>query len=477
MPRLIIIRLLLLSLGLCSTSLGADRPNILLIVADDLGWTGLSCFGSSYYETPHIDRLAKKGVKFTSAYAAASNCAPSRASMMSGQYTPQHGVLYVGPGTYQDKYLKKHGDLKKFPMLQPHGETELAPSVETLGAALQRGGYRTAMFGKWHLGTGKNHPANRGFDVAIESHGAHFNFKTDPATSSQDGAYLSDFLSDQAAEFIKNPTAKKEDPFFVYYADFLVHKPFEAKEKYLKYFAAKKSTGNHQSPMAAAMIKSLDDSVGKILAAVEEAGETDNTLVIFTSDNGGLSYEEDGRGEANTSNRPLRGRKGSEYDGGLRIPWIVSWPGRSPENQSCDATIAHIDLFPTLLEVSGTKPPAGQTLAGVSLFDLFQNPATQLKSRNLFWYLPGYSAFHTASVMVRRDQWKMIRRIGSEQYLLFDTDQDIGESHDYVSHDAAPASSLGSSLNRAAMDWLETTQARLMIPNPEYEAPTSNRKR
>ena len=257
MHRVASILLLLFSLNLCSHLQGSDRPNILLIVADDLGWTGLSCFGSTYYETPHIDRLAQQGVKFTSAFAAASNCAPSRASMMSGQYTPNHGVLYVGPGTYQEKYQKSHGNLKKFQMLQPRGKTELDPSIESLGAAMQRGGYRTAMFGKWHLGSGQDHPKNRGFDVAIESHGAHFNFKTDPKTSSPEGAYLSDFLSDQAAAFIKESTARQGQPFFLYYADFLVHKPFEAKEKYLKYFSQKKSSGNHQSPMAAAMILSL----------------------------------------------------------------------------------------------------------------------------------------------------------------------------------------------------------------------------
>ena len=185
-------------------SAGDDpRPNIVLMVADDLGWTGLGSYGSEFYETPNLDRLASEGVKFTSAYAAAANCAPSRASIMSGQYTPRHGVLYVGPGTYQIKYEKKHGNLKRFKMIQPPGETTLAPEIKTIADALQEGGYRTGMFGKWHLGLQENHPSQRGFDVAIESHGSHFGYSTDPEVTGEKPKYLSDFLSDQGAKFIR----------------------------------------------------------------------------------------------------------------------------------------------------------------------------------------------------------------------------------------------------------------------------------
>lgn len=306
--------LLIASVGL---STAAPRPNIVLFLADDLGWTGARCFGSDFYETPNIDRLAQEGMRFTSGYAAAANCAPSRASIMSGQYTPAHGVLYVGPGTYQERYRKSNGHLKKFRMLQPRGQTVLVEGIQTMAENLSSAGYRTGMFGKWHLGLGDQHPAKRGFDVAIESHGKHWNFKTDPETEHPKDQYLSDFLAGQAVEFIKESS---DQPFFLYFADFLVHKPFEAKEKYLKHFGDKKSGKHQRSPMAGAMIKSLDDSVGGILKALEDQGIADNTLVVFTSDNGGLSYEEDGVREANTSNQPLRGRKGSEYDGGLRVP-------------------------------------------------------------------------------------------------------------------------------------------------------------
>ncbi len=451
----------------CDTALAAKptaNPNIVLILADDLGWTGLGCYGSTFYATPNIDRLAKAGVRFTSAYSAAANCAPSRASIMSGQYTPKHRVLYVGPGDYQDKAKEKTSNLKRFPMIQPRGETVLPSDYQTLAECLNEAGYRTAMFGKWHLGTKDNHPGKRGFDVAIESHGKHFGFRTDPDTEHPDDQYLSDFLSDQAAGFIKT-SAEAEKPFFLYYADFLVHKPFEAKERYLKEFAEKQPSPTQKSPMAAAMIKSLDDSVGKILAALDEQGLSENTLVVFTSDNGGLSYEEDGVRDKNTSNHPLRGRKGSEYDGGIRVPWIVRWPGKVPRGAECNVPIHHIDLVPTFASVANAPEPS-QELHGQNLLPLFQDPATVKLDRSLFWYLPGYSAFHTPSVMVRNGDWKLIRRLESEDYMLFNTSTDIGESSDQTN----THSELAERLNGSAMSWLDELDAPRMTPNPEYDS-------
>lgn len=216
--------------------------------------------------------------------------------------------------------------------------------------------------------------------------------------------------------------------------------------------------------MAAAMIKSLDDSVGKIISALDECGERDNTLFIFTSDNGGLSYEEDGKRDANTSNLPLRGRKGSEYEGGIRVPWIVRWPGKAPAGVDCDAPIHHVDLFPTFLAVAnGAQPP--QELHGVDLTRLFRSPGEGLTERNLYWYLPGYSAFHEPSVMVRRGQWKLIRSLETEAFQLFDTSTDIGETND-LSRDEPE---LASSLDTAAMRWLDQLKAPRMVPNPQYK--------
>jgi arylsulfatase A-like enzyme len=440
------------------------RPNIILVLADDLGWTGLGCYGSTFYETPNIDQLASEGVRFTAAFSAASNCAPSRASIMSGQYTPKHRVLYVGPGTYQERWKESKGDLKRFKMIQPRGETVLPDGVQTIAENLKQSGYRTAMFGKWHLGMGDQHPASRGFDVAIESHGKHFGFETDPQTVHPPEQYLSDFLSDQAVSFVKT-SAETKQPFFLYYADFLVHKPFEAKEQYLKHFGGKEPSQYQKSPMAAAMIKSLDDSVGKIMVALDECGQRDNTLFVFTSDNGGLSYEEDGIREANTSNLPLRGRKGSEYEGGIRVPWIVRWPGKAPTGVRCDIPVHQVDLFPTFATIAKAKRPP-QTLHGVNLTQVVCSPDKGLAERNLYWYLPGYSAFHEPSVMVRRGDWKLIRSLESDGYQLFDTGSDIGEAMDC----SGDKPELASTLNAAAMQWLDDLDAPRMMPNPEYVA-------
>lgn len=449
---------------LCLPSLvqAADRPNIVLVVADDLGWTGLGCYGSKFYETPHIDKLAAEGTKFTAAYSAGATCAPSRASLMSGQYTPAHGVLYVGPGTYQEKWKQRNGNLKRFKMLQPRGATELPDDIQTMAEVLRQSGYRTAMFGKWHLGAKDQHPSRRGFDVAIASQGQHFGFKTDPMQEHPDEQYLSDFLSDNAASFVKESAAGNK-PFFLYYADFLVHKPFEAKAEYLKHFGQKSSSERHKSPMAAAMIKSLDDSVGKILRALDECGASENTLFVFTSDNGGLSYEEDGKRPDNTSNLPLRGRKGSEYEGGIRVPWIVRWPGKTPAGVECDVPVHQVDLFPTFAAIAGSQTPT-QEIHGVDLTHLFQSPADGFPERNLYWYLPGYSSFHTPSVMVRRGKWKLIRRLESEEHLLFDTTTDIGESTDHREDNPE----LASTLNAAAMKWLDDLDALRMTPNSQY---------
>jgi arylsulfatase A-like enzyme len=215
--------------------------------------------------------------------------------------------------------------------------------------------------------------------------------------------------------------------------------------------------------MAGAMIKSLDDSVGKILAALDNSGQAGNTLVVFTSDNGGLSYEEDGLREANTSNLPLRGRKGSEYEGGIRVPWIVRWPGHVPAGVHCDVPVHQVDLFPTFAAIGAGQSPA-QTLHGVDLTALFQRPDQGLAERNLYWYLPGYSAFHQPSVMVRRGRWKLICSLETGACQLYDTVSDIGEARERH----AQRSELTTMLKDAALRWLDDLDAPRMSPNPDY---------
>jgi arylsulfatase A-like enzyme len=427
-----------------------------------MGWTGLGSYGSTFYDTPNIDKLAAEGLSLTSAYSAGPNCAPSRASLMTGQYTPRHGVLYVGPGTYQDRWKERVGDLKAFPTLQPKGNTTLPDSTNTIAEVLQASGYRTAMFGKWHLGKDDQHPSKRGFNVAIESSGAHFNFETDPKFDHDPDEYLSDYLSDRAVDFIRGSRGDNT-PFFLYYADFLVHKPFEAKKAYLDYYSNKEPSVTQKSPMAAAMTKALDDSVGKLIQCLEETGKAENTLIIFTSDNGGLSYEEDGIREKNTSNLPLRGRKGSEYEGGYRVPWIVKWPDHVPAGSSSSIPVHHIDLFPTLLSLAEAQAP-DQIQDGINLAPLFQYPQHRLKLRSLFWFLPGYSAFHKPSVIVRVGDWKLIKRLDSDEQALYNTRLDIAETIDRSSD----FGDMVYNMQKQARNWLKNTGAPEMAPNPEY---------
>jgi arylsulfatase A-like enzyme len=438
------------------------QPNIVLILADDLGWTGLKCFGSDFYETPNIDRLAEQGMRFDKAYANMMNCAPSRASIMSGQYVGRHRVLYVSH--YQHKWKQRNGDLKRFQLLQPPGEHSLPNQTLTVAESLRTAGYATAMFGKWHLGKADQHPSRRGFDSAIVSAGKHFGFQTDPPIEHDPSQYLSDFLSERAVKFIRESHASAKR-FFLYLPDFLVHGPFETKPSYFEHFQEQPPGKNQRSPIAGAMIKSLDDSVGRIVGTLDELGIAEDTLVVFASDNGGLGYPEDGKRPDNTSNLPLRGQKGSEFDGGLRVPYIFRWPGKIPAGSVCHEVISGVDLYPTFLALAGAQEPSHK-LDGTNLTPIFVDPHKQLAQREMFWYFPSYSSFHRPSVVVRRGDWKLIHLFETGESELYHTGDDIGETTDV----AAQHPERVKELNARIREWIEESKAPRMTPNPEYDA-------
>ena len=431
------------------------------MLADDLGWTGAGCFGSDFYETPNIDRLARQGMRFDNGYAPMMNCAPSRACIMSGQYTARHAVMYVS--NFQDKIEKQDGHLKRFKLIQPRRESSLPGDTLTIAESLKRAGYRTAMFGKWHLGVGDQHPGMRGFDEAVESHGKHFGFVTDPPVEHDPDQYLSDFLAQRAVDFIQKSHTAGE-PFFLYLPDFLVHGPFEAKPEYLEHFARKTPGRNQHSPVGAAMTKSLDDTVGRVLDKLDELEIAENTFVVFTSDNGGLSYPEDGIHEENTSNRPLRGRKGTEFEGGFRVPYIFRWPGRIPAGSISHDPIIGVDLYPTFLSLAGADEP-DQPLDGVDLLPVLKNPTASLAERSLFWYLPLYSSFNRPAIVVRRGDWRLIHLFESGTSELYNLAADIGESNNLA--DKHPE--ITAELSGLALEWIEATDARRMVPNPDYD--------
>ncbi len=345
--------LVILLLAVCAR---ADRrPNIVYVLADDLGWTDLGVQGSRYYETPHIDALAAQGMNF-SCYHNCQNCAPTRAALMSGQYGARTGIYTVGS---IERFAWRTRSLRPVDNI-----TNLPLDKITIAQALHDAGYVTGMFGKWHLGQqGPYHPAERGFDEAIVSMGRHFNFVTSPKVEYPPGEYLADFLTDKAVDFIRR---HKDVPFFLYVPHFAVHSPLRAKPELIERFRAKPPVGGHRNPTYAAMIASVDESVGRIVATLDELDLAKNTVLIFSSDNGGVGgYEREGIGRPagdTTDNAPLRSGKGSLYEGGTRVPLIVRWPGVVAAGGACDVPTIHVDLYPTFLDIASAKAPLDMSL-------------------------------------------------------------------------------------------------------------------
>jgi len=402
------------------------KPNIVFILADDLGYTDVACFGSKYYETPNIDRMAAQGMKFTSGYTCGPNCQPSRAALMSGQYGPRTGVYTVGSidrFDWQSRPLRPVDNVNKLPL-----------EKITIAQTLKKAGYATGMFGKWHLGEdAEHHPLQRGFDEAIVSMGVHFDFKTNPKMDYSKGIYLADFLSDKAVDFIRR---HKDGPFFLYLPHFAVHSPHQAKQNWIQHFKPKPPAGGHHDPAYAGMIASVDESVSRVLALLDELKLSDNTLVIFSSDNGGVGgYEREGiQGGSITDNAPLKGGKGMLYEGGIRVPYIFRWPGKISPGTVCDEPINSVDLYPTLLAVAGAQPPANYPLDGTSYLGLLTNSGkTEKSSPPLYWHFPGYlgaggGTWRTAPAgAIRIGDWKLQEFFETGRLELYNLKDDIGE--------------------------------------------------
>lgn len=402
-----------------------DVPNIVLILADDLGYADVACFGSKYYETPHIDRLAAQGLKLTNHHHC-QNCTPTRAALMSGQVGARTGVYTVGG--------IERFDWSKRPLRPVANVTELPLDRDTIAQQLQAAGYATGMFGKWHIGqNGKFHPAKRGFDEAIVTMGQHFNFKTSPPVDYPQGQYLADFLTDKAVDFIQR---HKDGPFFLYLPHFGVHAPHDAKPELIKHFKQKPGVDGHNSAKYAAMIASVDESVGRVMQTLDELKLADNTVLIFASDNGGVGgYTREGLKKANdiTDNAPLRSGKGSLYEGGTRVPLIVRWPKTIAAGKTCDVPTIHVDIFPTLLELAAAPAPK-QTLDGESLVPLLRDPTAKLKRDAIFQHFPGYlgagkNSWRTTPVsLIQAGDWKLLEFLEDGRLELYNLRDDLGET-------------------------------------------------
>ncbi len=432
----------------------AAKPNFVLVLIDDLGWADLGCQGSAFFETPNLDRLAAGGMRFTNGYAACPVCSPTRASLMTGKYPPRVGITDWIPG---------RRDMPSQKLLRPSMKNQLALEERTLAEALKEKGYATAHVGKWHLGGEGFHPDRHGFDVNIAgTHqgsppGGYFAFKT-PSFSIKEGEYLDDRLTDEAVRWIR---ANKDRPFFLYLAHYTVHIPIQPRKDLLAKFEAKeKKGGPRENAHYAAMVASMDESVGRVVRALEDLGLDRRTVVVFTSDNGGLSVKEGPHTPA-TSNVPLRAGKGHLYEGGIRVPWIVSWPGTVKPGVS-RAPVVSPDLFATFLELAGAEKGS---VDGVSLLPLLKGGEAD-PARALFWHYPHYSnQGGRPGGVVRRGDWKLIEHYEDGRKEIFNLGDDPGETADL----AAANPDVVRDLHAKLVEWRSAVGAKMPTPNPDWK--------
>lgn len=414
-----------------------NPPNILFILVDDLGWADLSCYGSSYHETPNIDLLAAEGIRFTQAYASSPVCSPTRAAIMTGKNPTRIGITDWIPG--QDPRDRK--------LLGAEDRHALPLEEKTLAEAFKEGGYKTFFAGKWHLGDEGYYPENQGFEINLGGHdkgspsGGYFSpYKNPKLTDGPEGEYLTDRLTNESLQFIEN---NQKQPFFLFLSYYTVHTPIQANPLYLEKYQEKlahipdslvrksvehegMSVQNQANPAYASMVHAMDKNVGRIKAKLEELGLLENTLIVFTSDNGGLSTLFPNR-TAPTSVRPLRGGKGWCYEGGIRVPLIFYQKGKISPAISEEAVISH-DFYPSLLNWAKINP-GDQKLDGVDLSPLLSKKNTSLQREELFWHFPHYhgSAWKPGAAL-RKGNWKLIEFYEEGKAELYKLDEDIGES-------------------------------------------------
>ncbi|MBA2304044.1 MAG: sulfatase-like hydrolase/transferase [Acidobacteria bacterium] len=427
------------------------RPNFVVILLDDLGWTDFGCMGSPFYETPNIDRLAAQGMKFSQAYAAAALCSPTRASLLTGKYPARLHITDFIPGR-----PRPHAKLA-----MPNWTKHLPLAEWTLAEALREAGYATACIGKWHLGDADFFPEKQGFDCAIggtESGAAPSFFSPYRIATLPDGEpgeYLTDRESLEAVRFIE---ANKDRPFFLYLPHHAVHTPIQAKQELIEKYRLMATPGApHSHATYAAMIESADQSVGRVLAKLDELHLAERTIVVVTSDNGGLL--------AMTKNTPLRAGKGSAYEGGVRVPLLIRAPGIVSPKATCDVPVIACDLYPTMLALAGVPPKPKQIVDGESLEPLLrQNGA--LRREAIFWHYPHYHGQGaTPYGAIRSGDWRLIEFYDDGRLELYNISEDIGETTNLAG--ARPG--LAESLRRKLDSWRRAVGAQMPTPNPNHD--------
>ena len=430
-----------------SWSAPVEHPNFVIILADDMGWNDARFCGSTNVDTPHLDALAKSGAVFTQACASAPTCAPTRASLLTGQYTPRHGVYNVvdprhAPGRPHHK------------LLATETRADLTEGTITLAEALRPAGYTSALFGMWNLGRGRNGPASptgQGFDLFVEP--TDLGFAKD-AYHRDNGLYSSDALTDAALDWIKR---EEDRPFLLYLAFHDVHGPFDPKPELLEKYRQRPGVAD---PELAATVEAMDANVGRLLAGLEKLGLSDRTYVIFTSDNGGVRQ----------TVTPLRGGKGTLYQGGLRVPAIVSGLDIAA-GQKFDTPILSMDFYPTVLQWAGVKADAGSPLDGMSFVPLLDGKQKSI-TRDLFWHFPVYSGPTAPCSAIRSGDWKLLEFFETGKTELYNLARDPGESRDLVKSEPARAKELSDKLHA----WQKSLAAPCpSSPNPAYDPTASAR--
>ena len=446
--------------NLLSMAAGSQRrPNIVLFLVDDLGWGDFGCYGDTFHETPNVDRLAAEGMKFTNGYAAAPVCSPSRAGLMTGKWPARlHLTQWIPGNIYPHKKL-----------LEPSQVQHLDHSVPTLARELKRVGYQTAAIGKWHLGGEGYLPEDFGFDVNIagDIHGSPpppnhyfgpFNFHNLTGYTKDD--LLTEVLTTKMDEFLAQAAPK--GPFFLYMAEYAVHIPLQEREALIEKYRRKNGGKDEPDPVYAAMVESVDAALANLRGTLERLGVADNTVIILTSDNGGVGFQ-GRRLHRIADNGGLHGGKGFLYEGGIREPFIVYWPGVTKPASVCDVPVAGLDIMPTLLSIANAGP-APQLCDGVDLSGLFRG-WTGPKRDALYWHYPHYSdQGGTPSAAIREGDWKLIEFFEDNHVELYNLALDPGEQYNFASSYSDKASDLLGKLQ----NWREGLNASMPRPNPQY---------
>lgn len=474
--------LILLLLPTCGGTERAEdetpgKPNIVFILADDLGWKDLGCYGSSFYETPYLDRFAMEGMRFTNAYAASPVCSPTRASIMSGKDPVRVGITDWIPGRQANRGAHPSEEL-----LSPEIADHLSLEEITIAEELKRADYRTFFAGKWHLGGEGHYPEAQGFDINIAGtefgwpRGGYFSpYDNRKINDGPDGEYLTDRLTDETINFIRE---NQKDHFLAFLSYYSVHNPLEAKEDVIRKYERKQQAlppipgerflpeGHLQArqvqdhPTYAAMIESMDQNIGKLIATLDELGLSEKTVVFFMSDNGGLSTAEG----SPTSNVPLRGGKGWLFEGGIRVPMIARWNGVIGPNSICAVPVISMDFYPTILELAGLEPTA-DVVDGTSIVTLLKGEEAH-ESGPLFWHYPHYSnQGGSPAGAIRLGNLKLIERYEDQTIQLYDLDEDIGETRDI----SAEKPEMTTHMRQMLVNWRESLGAEMPTPNPEYD--------